>query len=119
MDAKTNPKYPIKKKQPKQYPAEIKKQAIELFESCRPDFPTRALTSAHVADLLGVGCAETVMSWVRQAEVDGGLRSGTTTEQNEEIRRLKKENAELRRTNGILKAASAFFAAELDRPADM
>jgi transposase len=54
--------------------------------------------------------------WVRQAEVDGGVRAGRTTEEIAEIRELKKEVAELRRANEILKRASAFFAAELDRP---
>jgi transposase len=63
-----------------------------------------------------VGTAETVRKWVRQAEVDAGQRPGATTEESAEIKRLKREVAELRRANEILKAASAFFAAELDRP---
>jgi transposase len=71
---------------------------------------------AKVSELLGVGTAETVRKWVRQAEVDAGARPGVTTSEAEEIKRLKRENAELRRANEILKAASAFFAAELDRP---
>ncbi len=69
-----------------------------------------------VAGLLGVGTAETVRKWVRQAEIDGGLRPGVSTEESAELKRLRRENAELKRANGILKAASAFFAAELDRP---
>jgi transposase len=69
-----------------------------------------------VADKLGIGTAETLRKWVRRAEVDAGTRPGLSTEENAEIRRLKRENAELRRANEILKAASAFFAAELDRP---
>ncbi len=52
----------------------------------------------------------------RQAEINGGLRPGTTGEESLELKRLKRENAELRRANEILKAASAFFAAGLDRP---
>jgi transposase len=71
---------------------------------------------ARVAELLGVGTPETVRKWVRQAEVDAGERAGTTSEDSAEIKRLKRENAELRRANAILKAASTFFAAELDRP---
>ena len=64
-----------------------------------------------------IGCtAETLRKWVRQAEVDAGTRPGISSEESAEIRRLKRENAELRRANEILKAASAFFAAELDRP---
>jgi transposase len=70
----------------------------------------------RVAELLGVGTAETVRKWCRQAEVDTGMRAGVTSEDSAEIKRLKRENAELRRANAILKAASAFFAAELDRP---
>ena len=54
--------------------------------------------------------------WVRQAEVDTGHRAGVSGEESAEIKRLKREVAELRRANEILKAASAFFAAELDRP---
>jgi transposase len=54
--------------------------------------------------------------WVRQAEVDAGQRPGATSEESAEVKRLRRENAELRRANEILKAASAFFAAELDRP---
>jgi len=52
----------------------------------------------------------------RQAEVDAGQRPGATTDESAELKRLRRENAELRRANEILKAASAFFAAELDRP---
>ena len=70
----------------------------------------------QVSVLLGVGSAETVRKWFRQAEVDGGARPGVRTEESAEMRRLKQENAELKRANAILKAASAFFAAELDRP---
>ena len=70
----------------------------------------------RVAELLGIGSAETVRKWVRQAEVNRGLRAGQTTEESEVVRKLRRENAELKRANFILKAASAFFAAELDRP---
>ena len=71
---------------------------------------------AAVAQKLGIGSTETLRKWVRRAEVDSGARPGVTAEEAGEIRRLKRENAELRRANEILKAASAFFAAELDRP---
>jgi transposase len=54
-----------------------------------------------------------VRKWVRQAEVDDGRRPGATTDESAELKRLRRENAELRRANEILKAASAFFAAEL------
>jgi transposase len=57
-----------------------------------------------------------VRKWVRQVQVDGGARPGIATEESAELKRLRRENAELRRANAILKTASAFFAAELDRP---
>jgi transposase len=69
-----------------------------------------------VARKLGIGSAETLRKWVRQAQVDTGQRPGVTTEESEQVKALKRENAELRRANEILKSASAFFAAELDRP---
>jgi transposase len=103
-------------RKPGSYPDEIKSQAVGMFFSSRQDFTTRTECAMHIADLLGIGTHETVLNWVRQAEVDGGRRPGITTDENDEIRKLRRENAELRRANGILKAASAFFAAELDRP---
>jgi transposase len=89
---------------------------VRMVTEAREDGETEWAVMNRVAQLLGVGSAETVRKWVRQAQVDAGDRSGVTTEEAEEIRRLKRENAELRRANSILKAASAFFAAELDRP---
>lgn len=59
---------------------------------------------------------ETLRLWVHRAEVDSGQRVGMTSEDAEEIKRLKREVAELRRANEILKSASVFFAKELDRP---
>jgi transposase len=80
-----------------------------------PNYPTQWPAIVSVAEKIGVS-AETLRKWVRQAEVDGGARPGLTTEEATDIKRLKRENAELRRANEILKAASTFFAAELDRP---
>jgi len=57
-----------------------------------------------------------VRKWVRQAQVDVGSRPGTTSEESAELKKLRREVNELRRANAILKTASAFFAAELDRP---
>lgn len=70
----------------------------------------------EVAPRLGIS-TETLRRWVNQEQVDAGARPGVSTEESVEIRRLKRENAELKRANEILKTASAFFAAELDRPA--
>lgn len=103
-------------RKPQRYPQEIRDQAIDLYYASLPEHKTKIGTARHVAHLLGIGCHETVQTWVRQVEVDSGKRSGTTTLENEEIRKLRRENAELRRANGILKAASVFFAVELDRP---
>jgi transposase len=67
----------------------------------------------RIARRLGIG-AESLRGWVRQAEVDGGHRPGVTSEERRRIAELERENRELRRANEILKAASAFFARELD-----
>jgi transposase len=94
---------------PRKYPDELRRRAVRLvFESGRP--------IAHVAQDLGVH-REALRQWVRQAEADQGDRADRpTSAELEELRRLRKENAELRRANEILKAASAYFAKELDRP---
>ena len=69
----------------------------------------------RVARQFGIG-TETLRNWVNQAEIDGGRRPGTTSEDQRRIAELEKENRELRRANEILRTASAFFAAaELDR----
>lgn len=100
----------------KRYPAELKQRAVRMYVEIRPDQETDTAAMTRVAELLGISTAETVRKWVRQAEVDQGARPGVTSEESAEVKRLKRENAELRRANAILKAASAFFAAELDRP---
>jgi transposase len=87
-----------------------------MVAEVRPDYPSDWPAIVAVAGKLGIGSAETLRKWVRQAEVDAGQRPGVTSEDSAEIKRLKRENAELRRANEILKAASVFFAAELDRP---
>lgn len=87
-----------------------------MVAEIRPNYPTEWAAMKAFAAKLGIGAAETVRTWVRRAEVDGGQRPGVTSKEAAEVRRLRAENAELRRANEILKAASAFFAAELDRP---
>jgi transposase len=103
---------------PSKYPRELRERAVravaESMEQGR--YPSEFEAIRTIAGRLGIGSAETLRKWVRRAEVDGGTRPGKTTAELAEIRELKKENAELRRANEILKAASAFFAAELDRP---
>ena len=99
-----------------QYPRELRDRAVRMVAEVTPDYPSQWAAITAVAQKLGVGTAETLRKWVRRAEIDDGRRPGVTSEEHAEIKRLKRENAELRRANEILKAASAFFAAELDRP---
>jgi transposase len=91
----------------RKYPVELLERATRLvFESGRP--------IAHVAADLGLP-SETLRKYVRQVEANEGRRSDLlTTQERDEIRQLRKENAELRRANEILRAASLFFAGELD-----
>ena len=98
------------------YPPELRERAVRMVAEISGERGSEWAAISEVARLLGVGAAETVRKWVRQAQVDAGSRTGATTEESAELKRLKRENAELRRTNAILKTASAFFAAELDRP---
>ena len=101
---------------PSRYPPELRDRAVRMVAEVLPNYRSEWPAMVVVADKLGIGTAETVRTWVRRAEVDGGLRPGVTSEENAEIGRLKREVAELRRADEILKAVSAFFAAELDRP---
>lgn len=98
------------------YPPELRERAVRMVAEVQADYPSEWAAIGAVAQKLGIGSSETLRKWIRQAQVDGGTRPGVTTEEAAEIRRLKREVAELRRANEILKAASVFFAAELDRP---
>jgi transposase len=100
----------------RRYPPELKARAVRMVAEVRADHDSDWAAMSKVAQLLGVTTPESVRTWVRQAEVDAGNRVGVSSEESAELKRLKRENAELRRANSILKAASAFFAAELDRP---
>ena len=101
---------------PKQYPRELRERAVRLVAEHRGEYETEYAAIRSIAAKLGIATPETLRQWIRKTEVDSGERPGVTSEESAEIRRLKRENAELRRANEILKAASAFFAAELDRP---
>ena len=99
----------------RRYSRAQKDQAIRLVRQIREETGERHGAVQRVARQLGYG-VETVRKWVNQTDVDAGERPGITSEDNAKIRRLEQENRELRRANEILKSASAFFAAELDRP---
>ena len=101
---------------PSKYPPELRERAVRLVFESKDEYPSEFEAIRSIAGKLGIGSPETLRKWVRRAEVDGGTRPGRTSAELAEIRQLKKENAELRRANEILKSASAFFAAELDRP---
>jgi transposase len=95
------------------YPVEVRERAVRLVLEHHGEYETKWAAITSIAEKFGCS-AETLRGWVRQAEVDGGMRSGTTTAEAERIKELERENRELRRANEILKAASAFFARELD-----
>ena len=101
---------------PKQYPRELRERAVRLVAEHRDQYESEYAAIRSIAAKLGIATPETLRQWIRKGQVDAGERPGVTSEESAEIRRLKRENAELRRANEILKAASAFFAAELDRP---
>jgi len=100
---------------PRKYPAELRERATRLAIEARKDPATRTGAYKRIGDQLGVH-PEALRTWVKQAETDEGLRPGVTTADAARIAELEKEVRELRRANAILKSASAFFAAELDRP---
>ena len=101
---------------PSVYPTELRERAVKMVGEVVSQYDSEQAAIRSVASKLGIKTPETLRKWVRRAQVDAGTRPGRTSEEIAEIRALKKEVAELRRANEILKAASAFFAAELDRP---
>jgi transposase-like protein len=89
---------------------------VRLVRQLRAELGTDHGTIQRIATQLGYG-VESVRAWVRQDDIDRGRRDGTTSEDAKRIKQLEQENRELKRTNEILKKASAYFAqAELDRP---
>jgi transposase len=92
---------------------EVRERAVTLVFEQVGEYGSQWEAICSVAAKVGVS-SETLRKWVRQAEVDTGSRSGATSEESAELKKLRREVAELRRANEILKAASAFFARELD-----
>ena len=97
----------------KRYPVEVRERAVRLVVEHRGEYQTEWAAICSIAAKCGM-TAETLRKWVRQAEVDGGRRPGVSSEEAARIKELEREVKELRRANEILKAASAFFARELD-----
>ena len=98
---------------PKKYPDEVRERAVRMVFEIREESGQQQGAVARVADKLGVN-RETLRNWVKQVEIDGGQRPGTSTGDAQRIAELERENRELRRANEILKAAASFFARELD-----
>ena len=97
----------------RRYPAELRDRAVRMVLDTIEQTGQRAGVITRVARQLGIG-TESLRSWVRQAEVDGGRRPGVPTAEQQRLAELERENRELRRANDILKAAASFFARELD-----
>ena len=94
---------------------EVHERAVRMVQEHRGEYPSLWAAIESIAPK--IGCVpQTLLEWVKQAEVDSGARKGVTTDETQRIKDLEREVKELRRANEILKLASAFFAqAELDR----
>ncbi|XUK63997.1 hypothetical protein ABMA10_18705 [Plantibacter sp. RU18] len=99
----------------RKYPAELRERAVRLVFEARDADGGRRGVCTRIGRQLGVP-SDTLRGWVQRAEVDGGLRSGTSTDTAVRLVEVEREVRELRRANAILRSASVFFAAELDRP---
>jgi len=98
---------------PKKIDDELKARAVRLVQDHRGEYASLTAAAAVVAKQLGVG-KESVRRWALQAEVDGGRRQGSTSEELAEIKALKAENRRLREDVEILRGATTFFVGELD-----
>jgi len=96
------------------YPTEVRERAVRMVFEHESEYDAQWAAISSISGKLGM-TAETLRTWVRRAETDQGLRPGLTTSERERLKELERENRELRRANEILKAAAAFFGAELDR----
>ena len=100
---------------PSKYSPELRERAVRMVFDHAADYPSQWAALRSIAEKLGCK-TESLRRWVRQAERDAGKRPGLTTSERDELKRLQRENFELKRANEILRKASAFFAqAELDR----
>ena len=100
---------------PSKYAPELRERAVRMVFEHAHEHSSQWATMRSVAEKLGC-TTEALRRWVRQAERDGGKRQGLTSDERAELKRLQRENVELKRANDILKTASAYFAqAALDR----
>jgi len=99
----------------RRYSPEEKARAVRLVRQLRKELGQSHGTIQRVAVQIGCG-VESLRSWVKQADIDEGVEPGVSSVESKRIRELEQENRELRRANDLLKRASSFFAAELDRP---
>ena len=101
------------RRRPQKYPAELRERAVRMVLEVQAETGEKHGAVPRIAKQLGIG-VESLRQWVNQANVDAGRRPGTTSAEAARIAELERENRELRRANDILKAASIFFATELD-----
>jgi transposase len=99
----------------KKYSQEVRERAVRLVFEHQEEYASEWAAISSIAEK--IGCTpETLRSWVRRAERDGGRRPGLTTDERQRLKDLEREVRELKRANEILRKASAYFAAaELDR----
>lgn len=102
------------RRRPQKYPVELRERAVRMVLDIRGEAGRdEPGVIPRIAKQLGIG-VESLRGWVKQAEIDEGRKPGTSTADARRIFELERENRELRRANDILKAASIFFATELD-----
>ena len=97
------------------YAPEVRERAVRMVLEHRGEHDSEWAAMSSIASKIGC-TAETLRKWVRRAELEQGIRAGTTSSERERLKKLERENRELKRANEILRKASAYFAqAELDR----
>lgn len=101
------------RRRPQKYPDELRQRAVRMVLEVQAETGEKHGAVTRIAKQLGVG-TESLRQWVNQADINAGRRAGTTSADAARIAELERENRELRRANDILKAASIFFATELD-----
>jgi len=101
------------KKNGARYPVELRERAVRMVFDHQHEYRSQWKAICSIGEQLGVH-HESLRTWVRAAEIDGGRRGGVSSEERDRIKALERENRELRRANEILKEAAVFFATELD-----